>query len=231
MLRPMLAVLAMLLATLPAQARPVVLELFTSQGCSSCPPADELLGKLANNPDTLVLTWPVTFWDRQGWKDTLASPRFTQRQIAYAKALTRSGPFTPQLIMQGATSYVGSDARNIIPDLAMRRALASAVSVRLAPAAKGGGYTLDLSGKVAEPADVILLRVLPAATVPIGRGENSGRTVTYTNVVRAVMPLAPFAGGAQRSHLPVAPGKGEWIGVLVQERGQGRILGASLLKQ
>jgi hypothetical protein len=220
-----LLMLALLVAA-PARAQTAVLELFTSQGCSSCPPADRLLGEFAQQPGVLVLTWPVTFWDRLGWKDTLAKPAYTQRQIAYVNALKSDGPFTPQLIINGAASEVGSRRAAIQALIAQRPALPVRVQVTQV---EDRGFTLDLAGPAGLQADVKLVRFTPAVTVPIGRGENSGRTVTYTNVVRGVLPLAPYRGGTTRAHLPIAIGKDERLAVLVQAPGQGRILGVGQL--
>ena len=168
-------------------ARPVVVELYTSQGCSSCPPADALLGRLAQRPDVLALSLPVTYWDMLGWKDTLASKANTARQKAYAGAMGRGGIYTPQIIVDGVNDVVGSRQGAVDKAIAGREADMRAVPVtlRLTPAEVhvrvGAGPV-----KPAQSATIWLFAVRPEATVKITAGENSGRTVTYRNIVRAV---------------------------------------------
>src|SRR5271166_2959138 len=113
-----------LCAALPAAAgqRPVLVELFTSQGCSSCPPADDLLGRLATRPDVIAITLPVTYWDMLGWKDTLASETNTRRQKSYAQAMGRGGVYTPQIIVDGVSDVVGSREGDVEAAIAKREA-------------------------------------------------------------------------------------------------------------
>ncbi len=119
----LLAVLAGPAAEAGDLARPVVVELYTSQGCSSCPPADALLGKLAQRPGVIAISLPITYWDMLGWKDTLASDANTRRQKAYAAAMNHGGVYTPQIIVDGAIDVVGSRAANVEAAIAQRRAV------------------------------------------------------------------------------------------------------------
>ena len=236
-LHPWLALVGLLagLSASAAQAgeppRPVVVELYTSQGCSSCPPADALLGRLAQRQDVLALSLPVTYWDMLGWKDTLASPGNTSRQKAYAAALGRGGVYTPQIIVDGVNDIVGSRENEVDAAVAAREAdmQAVGVTVTLTPAevhiAVGVG-----KGNPGHDATIWMFRIRPDATVKIGAGENGGRTVTYRNVVRAVEAIGLWKGKPVALDLPrnaMAGGMQDGIAVVVQSEGYGRVLGAS----
>ena len=230
--------LAGLLAGLGAAAahageapRPVVVELYTSQGCSSCPPADALLGRLAQRPDVLALSLPVTYWDMLGWKDTLASPGNTSRQKAYADAMGRGGVYTPQIVVDGINDIVGSRENDVRSAVAAREADMQAVpvTVTLTPAE----VHVEVGAAKSNPggyATIWMFRIRPEATVKIGAGENGGRTVTYRNVVRTVEGIGLWKGKPVSLDLPrsaMGGGMTDGIAVVVQQKGHGRILGAS----
>jgi hypothetical protein len=178
-------------------AEPVrgVVELFTSQGCSSCPPADRYVAELAKDPSLVVLSWPVDYWDYIGWKDTFASPAFTARQKAYAAARRDDQVYTPQAIIDGVTHAVGNDRDRVQDAIAANGKTLNCV---LTIADGDGKIGIDVApkGNASGAATLWLLRVLRTANVAIGRGENKGRSVSYTNVVREAFPVGEWSGGA-----------------------------------
>lgn len=211
--------------------RPVVVELFTSQGCSSCPPADALLGQLTRRQDVLALSLPITYWDMLGWKDTLASKANTDRQKTYAAQMGRGGVYTPQMIIDGINDVVGSREPAVEAAISMREADMQAVpvTVTLSPAE----IHVDVGAAKGDPqgdATIWMFRVRPEATVKIGAGENSGRTVSYYHVVRSVEAIGLWKGKPVSLDLPrnaMGDGLKDGIAVVVQSRGYGRVIGAS----
>lgn len=181
-----------------ARDRLAVVELFQSQGCSSCPPAIANVNAIADRPDVLALTFSVTYWDRLGWKDTFAKPAFTERQWDYAHARGGGGVFTPQIVVNGLTSIVG--ARRAQLDQALAATPATRAQPAIAPSA--GGITIA-AGQTSRPASVWLVDFDPRArAVPIGAGENSGRTIVHRNVVTGLTLLGSWSGAAARFPLP-----------------------------
>lgn len=237
MRHPVLVGLALAaLAVLPAQAaghRPVVVELYTSQGCSSCPPADAFLARLAERKDVLALTLPVTYWDMLGWKDTLASDADTRRQKAYAATLGRGGVYTPQMIVDGTRDFVGGREAAIDAAISARENDPTAVPVEL----RATPQELRIAVGAGDPganATIWLFHLQSKATVAVGAGENSGHTLSYRNVVRDVKPVGLWKGQALTLDLPRAePGAPphDAVAVVVQEGGYGRILGAASLSR
>jgi len=225
MLRIAAAVLSALLLAGSASAQPgprlAVVELFTSQGCSSCPPADDNVAALSTRPDVLALSFGVTYWDHLGWKDTFAQPAFTDRQIAYARALHHEGPFTPQVVVDGRADVVGN-ARPEIEQL-IRAGRLDGPSVNLGPVS----VEVGAGAAPGAPADVWLVRYDPRTVqVPIRAGENTGRTLPIKNVVKSLTRLGDWRGPAARFALPpAAPGLA--TAVLIQTRGLGPILAAA----
>lgn len=168
-----------------------VVELFTSQGCSSCPPADALMLELTQHPTTLPITYPVEIWDYLGWKDTLAKSAFTRRQKAYAAMVAGKRVYTPQAIVNGRGHCVGSDGLAI-----SRLKLAvpvNAAKLRLNRDGQNWTYLVRLSQPSSE-ARLVLVPLQSRHSVQIGRGENSGRQITYANVARALVDLGPITG-------------------------------------
>lgn len=168
---------------------PAVVELFTSQGCSSCPPADQLIGTLASQPGTIPLSYPVEIWDYLGWRDTLAKPAFTARQRAYAMAVARKRVYTPQAIVNGRADCVGSDVSAID-----RLRGPTATRARFHLVAGGDGWVATVPSGLSA-ARLVLVPIAARITVPIGRGENAGRTITYFNVARDLVDLGPAEEG------------------------------------
>jgi hypothetical protein len=224
MVRCCLAVVAIcssVAAQSSAQAEPrAVVELFTSQGCSSCPAADKLLGELAADPSLVPISVPIDYWDYLGWKDTLADPRNTARQKAYAHVRGDGQVYTPQVVVSGSLHVLGSDKAAI--DLAIAKSRKNgAMSLPAVVFAIADGR-LNVAVPDAEArggAEVWVLGLVKTATVAIGRGENKGRTVTYHNVVRRWVKLGDWNGKANSWSVPLQTLKGEGIdeaAVLVQ---------------
>lgn len=201
-------------------SRPVVVELFTSQGCSSCPPAQATLNGLADRRDVLALSFGVVYWDYLGWKDTFASPQFTQRQYDYAKGLHHTGVFTPQMVIDGKADTTGQSPAQVEPLIKAARAQAAGPHLTM-----NGDRVTVAEGK-AQGAQVWLVRYDPRTVqVPIQRGENSGRTLPHRNVVRQLVNLGPWTGKASTYDLP----KGEAnlkTAILVQAGTGGPIIAA-----
>lgn len=183
-----------------------VVELYTSQGCSSCPPADELLGKLAERDDVVALTFPVDYWDYLGWKDTLASPAYSARQRAYARARRDGQVYTPQVVIDGAHHAVGSQAHAVKQTILKSMAATKNSRVPMKVWAEGDSIIIT-AGDAAEgmrvkPATVWLALVKASETVKIERGENRGETITYYNVVRELTPVGQWNGKKVTIKLP-----------------------------
>ncbi|MFD2182603.1 DUF1223 domain-containing protein [Rhodoplanes azumiensis] len=210
-------------AALGSQVRAVV-ELFTSQGCSSCPAADRVLAELKTDPTLVAVSLPVTYWDYLGWRDTLADPRHTARQAAYSHARGDRSVYTPQVVINGTAHALGSD-RSAIEAAVVRgraRGLAMSVPVRLSVAdGKVSVSTEPVRPAVAAVAgapvpattgEVWLLGVTSAVEVAVGRGENQGRTIVYSNVVRRWMKLGDWTGAQRTWSVPVAELRADRIG-------------------
>jgi len=222
----LLGVLAASPAAWSADAgHPVVIELFQSQGCSSCPPANANLIALSQRPDVLALSFGVTYWDQLGWKDTFASPQYTARQWDYARALRHDNVFTPQVVVNGRVDGVGARPGEI--EQLMRRAdrteAGPAVTIAGGAVSVGAAQTPPAKG-----ADVWLVRYDPRVVqVAIQRGENGGRTLPHRNVVRELVRLGAWSGRAARFDLPAARDPALRTAILVQTTGAGPILAAA----
>ncbi|GJD49867.1 hypothetical protein OPKNFCMD_2602 [Methylobacterium crusticola] len=218
---------------LGAEAPRAVIELFTSQGCSACPPADRLMSELARDPGVIALSLPVTYWDYLGWKDTLAHTAFTERQRAYASMRGDRQVFTPQAVVNGAATVVGSDRAALERSI---RDPGTATSLPVAIRSEAGPERIAIDvGAAPDPGRTAELWLLPVARtreVAIGRGENRGRTVTYRNVVRGMHHVGTWTGApAHYEVLRAALRAGDadtYVVVLQAEHnGPGRILGAA----
>lgn len=213
---------------------PVLIELFTSQGCSSCPPADRLAARIAPSPDLVVIARPVTYWDRLGWKDTLAREDNTALQRAYAQAglAGQNGVYTPQMVIDGAFGAIGSREADIRTGVARFGGKGNA-AIRVND--RGGeGIRIGIGGDTAVPAELMLIAVTRKVEVGIGRGENGGRAVTYTNVLRDERTIATWNGG-KATHVIAADqlmtkGADRYALVLRQPDG-GKVLAARWLDQ
>ena len=213
---------AALLALTPVQAAagsPVVVELFTSQGCSSCPPANANLAAIAARPDILALSFGVTYWDQLGWKDTFARDEFTRRQYAYAGAL-HGGPYTPQIVVNGIRDGTGIRRRDLDALIAQAAPLSG-------PALSLSGAKLRIGTGAADgEAQIWLVQYDPRiAAVPVSAGENAGVTLAHRNVVKKLERLGAWRGEAIELALPPAP-PGLLAAVLVQRDNGGAILSA-----
>jgi hypothetical protein len=201
-----------------------VLELFTSQGCSSCPPADALVGRFTTDPTVLVLSFHVTYWDDLGWKDPFASDASTERQYGYAHALGERTVFTPQLIVNGTQSLVGSQER------AVQHAVETSNGTTAFPVRADltrqpdGRFVLSLAGPKIT-ADVWELRYVRRSVTRINSGENGGRTLETYNNVTQLRRLGAFTPGTLSLQPLKSPEDG--IAVIVQAPGAGRLLGAA----
>lgn len=209
---------------------PVVVELYTSQGCSSCPPADAFLAQLAQREDVLPLALHVDYWDYIGWKDSFGDPAHTKRQKAYAKAGGRRSIYTPQMIVQGAEHVLGAQPRNV-RDLIRRHAQEPGLISLMVKRTDDGRLDVSvhtISGSPEVPAVVQLVRYEPRQKVKITKGENAGRTVAYTNIVKDWIVLGEWD---MRQPFEVrAPIEGELpVAVIVQRKGPGKILAARRL--
>jgi hypothetical protein len=210
-------------AAMPVAAaeRPLtVVELFTSQGCSSCPPANANLIKIGNRKNVLVLSFSVTYWDYLGWKDTYGKPEFTERQVAYEPALRQPGPYTPQMVFNGTATAVG----NSLPEVESRLAETPSLD---GPALAFSNDRIEVgAGSAAGNADVWLVRYDPRIEdVPVARGENSGATLQHTHVVRRLARLGTWDGSKTSFSLPQAD-KDLKTAVLIQRANGGAILSA-----
>lgn len=211
-----------------ATAQPLtVVELFTSQGCSSCPPADAYLGELATRPDVLALSEHVDYWDYLGWQDKLASPEITRRQKWYAGKFGMSYVYTPQMVVQGMTHATGSDRSTI------ERLIAEYAKLRRQPVevetAAGKGFTVVIPAGPANGQAAVWMAVYERRhQIDIGRGENAGRTVDYHNVVHEMKRIGTWNGQALRIPVSATDAEGyDGCAILLQATGSGRILGAA----
>ena len=208
---------------------PVVVELYTSQGCSSCPPADQLLAELAGRDDVLPLALHVDYWDYIGWADTFASSKYTQRQKAYARAAGHRTIYTPQMVVEGQDHVVGYRPMELAELIDRHHAAADAASVSIQREGDELHVRLAPTKGPVGPAVVQMVLFSNSETVEIDRGENAGRTITYANVVRDWQRVGEWDGKAPVMLELQAPGKGP-VAVIVQIPGNGPILGAGVLR-
>ena len=205
---------------------PAVVELYTSQGCSSCPPADSLLGVLSQMPNVLALAFHVDYWDSIGWRDHFALPIARERQRRYVETLGLSSAFTPQVIVDGRSSFVGSDKPRILA--AMAEPLIT-IPI-LIDVARGELIVTVPERPVQERYDVNLIAYLPEAATNVGRGENSGRTLREFNIVRQFLTLGVWNGKQSvfRAAVNSFPADATRVAVLLQRNQQGPIVGSGM---
>ncbi|MFV2052322.1 DUF1223 domain-containing protein [Aliiroseovarius sp. YM-037] len=229
LIRMILAFWIVSAGALHAQSNPVVVELYTSQGCSSCPPADRLFSSLAGRDDVIPLSLHVDYWDYIGWEDTFADPAFTRRQKAYARAANKRMVYTPQMIIGGSDHIVGHEPAELSATLAAHSRQAPAVSLNVAesngrvrieagPAPQGTGNMV-----------VQLVRYVPEQTVSIRRGENAGRDIRYTNIVTSWQVLREWNGRNALSLSAPVSGNAPAV-VIIQRAGHGPILAAARVR-
>jgi len=193
----------------PAQAEPrAVVELFTSQGCSSCPPADRILGELAQDPSVIALSMPIDYWDYLGWKDTLADARFSARQKAYSQVRGDREVYTPQVVVNGSVHVIGSDRARIEGAIDATRKATGVMSVPVTMTQTGKQINVSVApsgnGSAAMHGEVWICSISKQVPIAIRRGENSGREITYHNVVRNLLKVGDWNGGSGSWTVPVA---------------------------
>ena len=223
--------LATALALLPMGAQadsPVVVELFTSQGCSSCPPADRLLAELATHDYVIALALHVDYWDYLGWTDGFAQPDFSNRQRSYAHQWGERTVYTPQMVVQGVKYMVGTRGDEVQRQI--MRFEDKAPTVSLNASNQGSNIHIELTAvdDGQGPADIFLVRYLPSESVMIERGENAGRTIDYVNVVVSWETLGQWDGVGRAEVDTAAQDAGEYV-IIVQTAGLGEILAAQRL--
>ena len=226
-----LAFLGLLATPAWAETRPVVVELFTSQGCSSCPPADANLIQLMDRPDVLALSFGVTYWNYLGWDDTFGRQEFTDRQFAYEGPLGHESAFTPQMVIDGTHDTVGHDPAEI--DALIAKAAAAQST---APTISSADQQLVIGSGImpARPADVWLVAYAPAiAEIPVARGENRRRVLKIGHPVKMLTHLGTWSGTEASFTLPSVPADLAQTGlawaILLQAGSGGPILGAQKL--
>ena len=194
-------------ASLAAAEPRAVVELFTSQGCSSCPPADKIIGELARDPSVIALSLPIDYWDYLGWKDTLADPRFSARQRAYSQVRGDRDVFTPQVVVNGSAHLVGSNRAGIDAAIRTTDRVAGVMAVPVSLAVEGNEIKVSVAaaprGETAKSVEVWICAVSKAVPIEIGRGENRGRQITYHNVVRNLLKVGDWSGAAEHWAVPL----------------------------
>ena len=210
------------------QSSPVVVELFTSQGCSSCPPADALLHELAKREDVIALALHVDYWDYIGWKDQFANPAHTKRQQDYARVAGRRSVYTPQMIINGQDSVIGAREMELAGAIMNHAKLAPRVALEVQ---RDGGVVSIRAEALAPVRDDLLIQLVhftPERSISITRGENAGRDMHYANVVSDWVILGQWNG--REALVLDAPVSDEGpLAILVQERGRGPIVAAAKL--
>lgn len=213
-----------------------VIELFTSQGCSSCPPADLILGKLAAREDVIALSFSVDYWDYLGWRDTLADPDHSKRQRAYARHRGDGQIYTPQMVIDGSAEVVGNDASAIEAAVNHSRDTLQGQRVPIGFRTEGETFFIEIgaapTGEAKPKATLWLALVTSVAKVKVTRGENGGRTLVYHHVVRQLMPVGMWKGDATVLQLPrslLRQADADMGVALLQLDGGGTILGAAQL--
>jgi hypothetical protein len=212
-----------------AQTQPVVVELYTSQGCSSCPPADELFHQLALRDDVIALALHVDYWDYIGWEDTFADPRFTERQKGYARAAGHRSIYTPQMVIGGTDHVVGHEPMAVESLIREHSRVAPQAQLRLTRTGDEVRVEIAPLPGLSGPVLVQLVRFRPQAEVAIERGENAGKVIDYSNVVTEWTRLAEWDGLAPLS-LTAEAGGSAGIAVLLQRVDYGPIVAAAALK-
>jgi hypothetical protein len=202
-----LGVCAIIAIIRPAHADPrAVVELFTSQGCSSCPPADKIIGELAKDPNVIALSMPIDYWDYLGWKDTLADARFSARQKAYSHVRGDRDVYTPQVVVNGSAKVIGSDRAGIETAIKDTEKAAGVMSVPVSVSVSGKQINVSVAaskGSSVARGEVWICSISKAVPISIGRGENRGREITYYNVVRSLLKVGDWNGNSGSWTVPL----------------------------
>lgn len=215
--------------------QPVLAELFTSQGCSSCPEADKIWAELQKRNDVVALSFSIDYWDYIGWKDTLARHENTLRQQAYSKAMPSRQVYTPQVIVDGVADVVGNERAKVISAIDARSAKVKGKRLSLNLTQSGSNVEIRIAGgTTSEPATVWVAHTASSRTVNVTRGENAGHMMTYTNVVRDFTAASSWSGQDLTIQVPARAGEGsdvtDGVAVWVQQGTQGQVLGAAQLR-
>ncbi|MER8867202.1 thioredoxin family protein [Mesorhizobium sp. M0751] len=215
-----------------------VVELFTSQGCNSCPPADEFFAELAAKEDIVALAYHVDYWDYLGWQDTLSRKENTERQYEYMRAFGSRSVYTPQAVINGRSHVNGASRKEVDGALARMERVGEGMRVGIKVSRTSDRVMIDAGDAVAGPADahVVIVYFNPPQTIKIGKGENSGRSMTYWNAVSSIQTAGMWHGKAQRYELPMSEiAKKGGCAVLLQSVGKdgmpGPILGAAFIRK
>jgi hypothetical protein len=203
-----LGICAIIAVIRPAHADPrAVVELFTSQGCSSCPPADKIIGELAKDPSIIAMSMPIDYWDYLGWKDTLADSRFSARQKAYSRMRGDRDVYTPQAVINGSLHVIGSDRESIENAIHATREEGGVMSIPVTMTQSGKQLTVSVAAAskapVAQHGEVWICSISKAVPISIGRGENRGQEITYHNVVRNLVKLGDWNGSPRNFSVPL----------------------------
>lgn len=212
-----------------AQDNKVVVELYTSQGCSSCPPADALLHDLAGRSDVIALALHVDYWDYLGWKDNFGSPAFTARQHGYARAASATTVYTPQMVIGGRDHVIGSKAMEVMDHIVRHRSAPDPVAITLTR--NGGNVQINARSNGGRLGNMIVqvVRYTPEETVAIRRGENAGKSISYNNIVTRWDTVSTWDGASPLAINAPAVGA-EPIVVIIQNERHGPILAAAELR-
>lgn len=217
-----------------AQTQPVLVELYTSQGCTSCPAADQILGEIKKRADVVALSFSIDYWDYIGWRDTLAKRENTLRQQEYEKVLPSRRMYTPQIVIDGAQDMPGNQRQQVLQAIQSRVAAQTGKRVPVAISQLGDTVEVRIGALTgAKPATVWLAHTLSSRTVNIGSGENAGRMITYHNIVRDFSAVGRWSGEAMKLELPArgAPGDTtDGVTVWLQTGNLGPVLGVAQLK-
>jgi hypothetical protein len=202
-----LGICAIVAVIRPAHADPrAVIELFTSQGCSSCPPADKIIGELAKDPSVIAMSMPIDYWDYLGWKDTLADARFSARQKAYSKMRGDREVYTPQAVINGSAHVIGSERDSIDDAISATRKDEGVMSIPVSMTQSGKQLTVSVAAAskgAAARGEVWICAISKAVPISIGRGENRGKEITYYNVVRNLVKLGDWDGKSGTWTVPI----------------------------
>jgi hypothetical protein len=202
-----LGICAIVAVIRPAHADPrAVVELFTSQGCSSCPPADKIIGDLSSDPSIIALSMPIDYWDYLGWKDTLADSRFSARQRAYSRMRGDREVYTPQVVVNGSTHVIGSDRTGIDNAIGKTDRGAGVMSVPVTMSLSGKQINVSVAASkepTASHGEVWICSVARSVPISIAKGENRGQQITYHNVVRNLLKVGDWNGRSESWTVPL----------------------------
>lgn len=230
MKRLLLALATCCATSLSAQAEnvPVVVELFTSQGCSSCPPADQFMEVLAQRDDVIALSMHVDYWDYIGWKDEFADPQHAKRQRAYASEAGRHSVYTPEMIVNGESDIIGAKPMAVATAIEAYKAQPRLVEVKLSRDGQSMNVNVRALQDVAGPLQVLMVRFQPERVSNITRGENAGKVITYVNVAQDLQLIGPWDAQSDFAAAVNVPDDLPVV-VMVQRQNIGRILAAARL--